>query len=478
MYGGKVVHMTPQKVTVQARMPDGSLVPQTHTFGSSRFGPIAASPSLLLTWTPTQAYAIADADASNFRAVDQWLAIDDAQNVSQLRKAENYWQGTPWVNTIAADNAGHTYYSASANTPHVTNAQLQRCVGGPVGIAFAQLAPGLPVLDGSNPACDLGTDHDAVLPGRFGPARRHNWSAQSADYVENSNNSHWLVNTHVRLTGFPTIFGPEATAQRPRTRSTLHQIDARLAGTDGQPGHRFSLAQLEALDLNNLNYSGTLARDAAVQMCDAHPQIATSSGVVDVSAACPILANWDLHANPNGRGEALWREFWLKALAATPSPWATPFDASDPVNTPNTLNTNNPQVSQALGDAVQALRTAGIPLDAPPSEVQGVHRNGEFIPVPGCEGESEGCLNAVDTGANPITPDVPANGHFGDVKYGSGFMTATQFNGTGCPTANSILTYSESENPASPHYADQTRVWPGDSYQRRTARTKSWPTRT
>jgi acyl-homoserine-lactone acylase len=34
-----------------------------------------------------------------------------------------------------------------------------------------------------------------------------------------------------------------------------------------------------------------------------------------------------------------------------------------------------------------------------------------------------------------------------------------QFNGSGCPDARTILTYSQSTNPRSVHYADQTRLF-------------------
>jgi acyl-homoserine-lactone acylase len=76
---------------------------------------------------------------------------------------------------------------------------------------------------------------------------------------------------------------------------------------------------------------------------------------------------WDLHENLGSKGAVLFRRFWDRALTAQPSPWSHQFDPSDPVHTPYGLDTGNPQVRDALGDAIKDLRDAGIPLDASPA---------------------------------------------------------------------------------------------------------------
>jgi acyl-homoserine-lactone acylase len=47
---------------------------------------------------------------------------------------------------------------------------------------------------------------------------------------------------------------------------------------------------------------------------------------------------------------------------------------------------------------------------------------------------------------------------YDDITHGSSFVMVTSFEG-GCPKDRSILTYSLSDNPASEHYADQTRMF-------------------
>ena len=52
-------------------------------------------------------------------------------------------------------------------------------------------------------------------------------------------------------------------------------------------------------------------------------------------------------------------------MVGTPGLFTTQFDANDAVHTPNGLNIANPVVEQSFADAVNDLRSAGIPLDAP-----------------------------------------------------------------------------------------------------------------
>ncbi|GAB1332407.1 hypothetical protein ACE1SV_67460 [Streptomyces sennicomposti] len=46
-----------------------------------------------------------------------------------------------------------------------------------------------------------------------------------------------------------------------------------------------------------------------------------------------------------------------------------------------------------------------------------------------------------------------------DVVFGSGFVQEVGFTADGPPQTSSLLTYSQSADPTSPHYADQTRLF-------------------
>ena len=331
--------------------------------------------------------------------------------------------------------------------PHVTNAHLVRCVLSPIPLLILQQT-GLPVLDGSRSDCAWGTDADAVEPGILGPARMPHLTRD--DYVTNSNDSYWLPNPAQPLTGFPRILGEENSVRSLRTRLGLKLVQGRLAGTDGLEGQRFTLEQLQTVMLNNRAHSGELLRDAAVALCRRTPFVLMADGTFeDLRPACPVLAQWDLKGNLDSRGELLWRVFIFNAVAVTGGPYLVPFNPADPVNTPRALNTLHPQVAQALGTALRTLRTRNIALDATTGSVQGKRKNGVFIPIHGCSHE-EGCFNQI---SNRLLPD----GTYEPV-LGSSFIMAVSFTDAG-PVAKSVLTYSQSNNPASPWYADQTAMF-------------------
>jgi acyl-homoserine-lactone acylase len=149
--------------------------------------------------------------------------------------------------------------------------------------------------------------------------------------------------------------------------------------------------------------------------------------------------------------------FWAKA-GRLPGLWQVPFDPADPVNTPRALatdGTKGEKLRAALADAVAELDKAGIALDAPWGEVQRVMVGNEAIPIHGGPGGA-GVLNMQEslTAPSGLTP-----------RHGTSYIQIVSFDDKG-PVAEAILSYSQSSNPASPHFADQTRAYAGKQWQR------------
>jgi acyl-homoserine-lactone acylase len=206
---------------------------------------------------------------------------------------------------------------------------------------------------------------------------------------------------------------------------------------------------------SNRQYGGELTRDSVVQMCRSFPggNAPSSGGSVPVGNTCDVLAAWDLRENLDSRGAVLFRRFIGRAMNAGSPPWSTQFDASDPVNTPRDLNTGNPEVQRAFGDAISDLNGAGIPLDASLGQVQFTTRGDRKIPIHGGNGDPHGQFNAISA------PFTPGKG-FEDVQHGSSFVQVVGWNPRSrCPDARTILTYSESTDPTSPHFGDQTELF-------------------
>jgi acyl-homoserine-lactone acylase len=158
----------------------------------------------------------------------------------------------------------------------------------------------------------------------------------------------------------------------------------------------------------------------------------------------------------------LFRRFWsrvtsvpvgLQSARQQTALWRTPFDPADAVRTPRGLNTALPTVQKAFGDALNDLAGAGIKVDDPLGMWQvDVRPDGTRTPYHGGPG-GLGVFNAV---AAPWSAD---KGYQGPLAHGSSYIQTVGFDGDGCPDAKTILTYSQSTNPTSKHYADQTRLY-------------------
>jgi acyl-homoserine-lactone acylase len=443
---GRAEPMTRQKVTVTVRGAAGGRSTVERTLYGSRYGPVLAT-----GWTTTTAFALRDANADNLRAMNEWLAMGKAQDLAQLRTAQDSYQGNPFTNTIAVDAGGTAYFADASVVPHVTDAHAARCIDRAEGKA---LYPEIFVLDGSRSACDWGNDQDAVQRGIFAPS--HVPRLTRTDYVANSNQSPWLTNPAAPITGYPAIFGDTGTERSLRTRLGLDMIRKRLAGSDGLGPPGFTLSTLQATMFGNRNYGADLIRADVVAMCRAHPALTASDGArVDVRAACDILESWTGRADVDSRGEALWEMFFDDSLLLVP------FDPAHPLTAPRGIDGDDPEVQRAFADAARSLRSdnnlrgdrewAGIALHGCPEEkgcfnVVEVEGSGVQIerPPPGQPGPPPGSRHQ-RPGGKPPAPSV----------HGASFIMAVELTADG-PRARTILTYSESANRASLHYRDQT----------------------
>ena len=279
---------------------------------------------------------------------------------------------------------------------------------------------------------------------------------KNAPYAENSNGTAWMTNADRPLTGYERIFGTVGTQLGLRTRGAIEDVAA-MADRGG-----LTVADLQRQQFANRVPAGDLAAGDVARACAALPGgTATGSDgkAVDVSAACGVLKAWDRTMDTGSRGALLFDRFWRRLEQAVPADrlWKVPFSATDPVRTPNTLNTDAPGFPTALADAVAELRGAGIGLDAPLGAHQFVVRDGQRLPVPGGAGRL-GVWNVIEP-----TWDAAAGGYT-EVPFGSSHLQAVGWDGSHCPVARTLLTYSQSSNPKSPHFADQTRLFSGEKW--------------
>lgn len=435
---GQSVAMEP--VTVSVPMPEGT--PEvTRTLYTTRYGPLFVAPQSGVAWNASTAYALRDANHGNWRAIDTWLEIGKAKNVGEIKAAVSETLGIPWVNTIAADRAGDALHADITAVPNVSAAKAKACAT-PFSSLFARLAI---LLDGARSECDWDVAEGTPQPGLMPASDQAATIARS--YLTNSNDSYWLSNPRLPHPALSPILGRHADIISLRSRSNFIETDAMLAV--GKVDH----SRAKELAFGNKSLAADMMVDGILGLCAGQQDAAAA-----LARGCAALAGWDRRFETNSRGAALFRAFWEKQFRRTDL-WTVPFDPADPVNTPRDLAIEKVGGSllAALGEAVAELDTAGIALDAPWGEVQHWPASGERIAIHGGPGTA-GVLNFQDARS------APGSGGLVPV-HGTSYIQIVGFDGGG-PVADAILSYSQSTDPASQHFADQTRAYSEKRWQR------------
>ncbi len=457
-YNGQMEDMTAVPLSVEVLNPDDSTTTRYRTLYRSRYGPMLVMKvgSLpVLDWNRLTAFTLRDANYENTRVINQFFEWNKAKSFDQFKDLQASILGVPWVNTVASGPGGDAYYADVSVVPHVTDAQAESCAVQPYSELVGLIVPGLPLMDGGDPACQWGTDPDAPAPGIFGPS--HLPKLERQDWVANSNDSYWLTNPAQPLTGYSRIIGDEGTPRSLRTRQGILQIQHRLDGSDGLGGpDLFDVSNLEEIVLSSHIYSGDLAQDAVLS------DLCPRAGIFDTSDACNAIAQWDRAATLTSIGLPVWKTFWDNLLTLLIDYWKTPFDVNDPVNTPRNLNTSLFGVSKALYDAQTRIEEAGLSFTAPLGEQQHSGVNDPSIPIFG-EGGAIGAFTIAEDSEIEADPSLLGPEGY-RIDFGNSYIQVVTWDDEGVHTQG-FLTYSESTDPANPHYADFTEAYSQKRWQ-------------
>lgn len=471
-FDGRREAMTRHTVSIEVRNAAGTLRTVSRDFYDSRLGMLVdlGSRSEKLKWSRDDAFAFDDANLDNLHTFDNYLGWAQAASLDQLIAVQRRYAAVPWANTLAIGaHEQRVWFGDVGPVPGVSDEQVRTCGVSIDDARWQQLAARVPLLDGSRSACLWQTAADSVQAGTLGLAQLP--QRLTPRYAANMNDSYWLTDPAQPMRGSPAIVGPVGAVQSLRTRLGHRIVATRLSGDDGYPGHRFSVAILQRKVLDSTSLSATLFKRSLLDaVCPRH-SIAVShdplTGApldaprrIDIDAACQVLAQWHDDGNTEARGANLWDAFWSRIDRLPEAEiYTIPFDPHAPLTTPAQLNTASPRIVEAFGLSVAAALERGDPLDARRGERLYLADGDAHIPLYG------GCAAAgYFTVACPSSNGIGV-APMGATAHGNSYMQIVGFDSNGVD-AYTLLSTSESDDPASAHYRDASRIYAAKQWLR------------
>ena len=448
-----------QTMTIEVLVAPNETVAFAKEVYFSSYGPMISIPGGA-EWDGTQAFSVKDANLPNFDIVDHWLGLNLADSMDAFKGVFDDTNGLLFNNVMAASKEGEVFYIDASGIADLSASTVAALTTDPTLIA-AREAAGFTILPGSSSEFDF----TGRVPAASAPMY------EGADYVQNSNDSFWLTNLENPITGVSPLYGETDNEQSWRSRHAQVLIKSR--GEDD----KMSAAEIEGFLFNDRAYLADLAYDALVGSCadyDGTP-ISVGESSIDLTTACQVMTAWDQTMSKESVGAHLFREFANQF--ARSGVWENDFDPEDPIGTPNTVAPSN-ETLQQLAIAASVFESAGIALAAPFGEVQFIEKStaaGEpsedRLPLSGAD-DNEGGFSIFDVdnenngtllprhvyplANSSLSPDLTEEGYH--VSFGTSWVSVVQFTDEG-PTGRGLVTMSQSSNPDSPHFDDQTRLY-------------------
>lgn len=475
-YDGEWREMSSQEYTIDVLQADGTTAPASRTLWRTHYGPMVDIQPL--GWSSSIGISYRDANDVNLRMLPQWLAMNRARSLDEFVQTFHEIGGIPWVHTLAADREGEVYYIDAGSVPNLsseaTEAYEETLASDPIVQAAETL--GFVLVDGANPLFEW-VDADATRPGLVSAADAP--SLRRRDFVSNSNDSHWATNPAAPLENVHPLFGAErANFSLPRTRMSLLMLTEGESPYVGADGLWSELEILDAATSGRAAIADVLLDEVRGRCAEFGTEYTLEFDGEEITLnpqteICDVLDSWDGLLGIQSTGAALWRLaftgewFTDDELRFAGTIFETPFDADDPVHTPAGL-IDSPETNQRLLEAFVlarlTLESIGIDPATTLGDVQFQRtQNGEFPRVGGTE--REGAFAIADWRTNgTLLPDVQRAPVVDDrsglteegwvVNAGNSWVMAMEFTDDG-PQGHALMTYGQSEDPASEHHDDQ-----------------------
>ena len=387
-------------VSIPLTKKDVTVLDVTQTFWYTPLGAVAHR-------TPTKIYVVRGAVDAEFRPGQEFLRMMQAKSLAEW-KAALAMRARPTSNFTYADRAGNILYIWNGSVPKLPHA--------PGGDSMA--IPAKRSADVWNELIAFDS-----LPQTLNP---------KGGYVHNENNAPYYANLNAILDTLK--YRPNV--ERPHF-SLRAQNGARLV-------HKTKKLSLEDVVKLKHDYSMLLADRVKGDLLKA----ARATNDPALQPAIDVLTKWDNTVAPESRGGLLFETWWRRYQGQTrDSAFAQPWTQARLTETPRGLG--KPDVAvEALRWAVGETQRRWGALDVAWGDVHRVRMGNVDVPVGGCTG-AYGCFRVLSYQEQPDGKRAASTG--------DGWVLAVEFTNT--PRAYSVLAYGQSNDPASPHHADQAEMF-------------------
>lgn len=407
IYDGASIPMKMQSVTIEVLTDDG-VVTETRDFFSSHFGPV-------LAFRDGKAYAAKSASADEYRFFEQWFLMSKAHTLAEFRNVLDM-QALPMFNIGYADVEGNCFYLCNGRFP-------KRPAG---DYDWAGIVPG------DTPD----TEWNHILP----VAKLPSLLNPPGGYIQNSNSAPWYTNLSAILDRRdypPEIFPNENSL---RTQLGLEMIEA---------DDSLTLEEIKNYKFNEKLLLADRVKESLILAVRG-----TTADGVDLDRAAEVLESWDNTVSVESRGSTLFVEFWKRYYGKADPVYATPWSETKPASTPYGIG--DPKIArESLAYAIERVEKRYGEIDVAWGDVHRLRRGDVDVPIGGLTTEY-GAFRVIQYRSDKDGKQVPV--------FGDSFVFAVEF--TTPPTAYSVLAYSQSENPDSPHYADQTALFASGQWKK------------
>ena len=383
--------------TLRVRQEDGALRVQPLPVLRSVHGPVLARKE-------DRAVALRLVGLDRPHLIEQYWDMIRATSLGQFEAALQRLQ-MPFFNVLYADREGHILYLFGGHTP-------RRSQGG--WDYWQGIVPG-------NTAATLWTKTHAYgdLPRLLDPP---------GGWLQNANDPPWTATVPALLdpANFPSYMAPA-----PRL-GFRQQRSVRMLSEDTS----ISFAEL-------VQYKHSTRVERADYLLDDLLAAVAQSDSQAVRPAAAVLAAWDRRAGANSKGAVLFEQ-WLSEVGG--SPFATPWQADDPLGTPAGLADPQGAVA-ALERAAEKVLAAHGALDIPWGQVHRLRYAGRDLPASGGGG---------GLGIFRTLWFAPGEDGKRQATGGDSYVAAVEFGGK--VRARALLGYGNASQPDSPHRGDQLEL--------------------